>query len=108
MRVGLRDRIAHRPTELSGGEQQRVAIARSLVVDPLVVLADEPTGALDTATGRDVMTLLTGLVEQQGLTVVLVTHEAEVAAYAGRAVRMRDGRIVEDSGAPAVEAGSTR
>ena len=108
VRVGLRDRIAHRPTELSGGEQQRVAIARSLVVDPLVLLADEPTGALDTATGRDVMTLLTGLVEQQGLTVVLVTHEAEVAAYAGRAVRMRDGRIVEDSGAPAVEAGSTR
>ena len=100
VRVGLRDRIAHQPTELSGGEQQRVAIARSLVVDPLVLLADEPTGALDTATGGELMTLLTELVERQGLTVMLVTHEAEVAAYARRAVHMRDGRIVEDSGAP--------
>ena len=99
VRVGLQDRVTHLPTELSGGEQQRVAIARSLVVNPLVLLADEPTGALDTATGHELMTLLADLVEQQGLTVVLVTHEAEVAAYANRTVRMRDGRIIEDSGA---------
>ena len=99
VRVGLKDRIRHQPTELSGGEQQRVAIARSLVAEPLVVLADEPTGALDTATGREVMTLLTELVEERGLTVVLVTHEQEVAVYARRTIRMRDGRIVEDSGA---------
>ena len=98
-RVGLAGRARHRPTELSGGEQQRVAIARSLVADPLVLLADEPTGALDTATGRDVMELLGELVSERGLTIVLVTHEAEVAAYAGRSVLMRDGRIVEDSGA---------
>ena len=100
VRVGLADRIHHRPTELSGGEQQRVAIARSLVVDPLVLLADEPTGALDTATGHDIMTLLSELVDQQGLTVVLVTHEAEVAAFAHRSIRMRDGHIIEDSASP--------
>ena len=104
VRVGLQDRIAHLPTELSGGQQQRVAIARSLVVNPVVLLADEPTGALDTATEHELMTLLSELVDQQGLTVVLVTHEAEVAAYARRTVRMRDGRIVEDSGAPLVAA----
>ncbi|MCY4640924.1 MAG: ABC transporter ATP-binding protein [Chloroflexi bacterium] len=106
-RVGLAGRARHRPTELSGGEQQRVAIARALVADPLVLLADEPTGALDTATGRDVMELLKELVSERGLTIVLVTHEAEVAAYAGRSVLMRDGRIVEDSGAvPAARAGA--
>lgn len=98
VRVGLAQRIGHRPTELSGGEQQRVAIARSLVVDPLVVLADEPTGALDTATGHEVMELLNELVERHGLTVILVTHEQEVADYAHRTIRMRDGRITEDSG----------
>ncbi len=104
VRVGLRERITHLPTELSGGEQQRVAIARSLVVNPLVLLADEPTGALDTATGHELMTLLSELVDQQGLTVVLVTHEAEVADYANRTVRMRDGRIIEDSCAPVAAA----
>ena len=97
VRVGLMDRIGHKPTQLSGGEQQRVAIARSLVVDPLVVLADEPTGALDTATGNEVMTLLSELVDQHGMTIILVTHEPEVAAFAQRSIRMRDGQIIEDS-----------
>ncbi len=97
VRVGLQDRLTHAPTELSGGEQQRVAIARSLVVDPLVILADEPTGALDTTTGKELMELFSELVEEQGLTVVLVTHEQEVAAYASRTLRMRDGLIIEDS-----------
>ena len=98
VRVGLADRIGHRPTQLSGGEQQRVAIARSLVVDPLVVLADEPTGALDTATGHDVMMLLSDLVYQHGMTIILVTHEKEVADFAQRTIRMRDGQIIEDTG----------
>jgi len=97
IRVGLHDRIHHRPSELSGGEQQRVAIARSLVVNPRLVLADEPTGALDTRTGEEVMQLLTELVDDQGITVILVTHEQEVAAHARRMIRMRDGRIVEDA-----------
>ena len=97
VRVGLADRIGHRPTQLSGGEQQRVAIARSLVVDPLVVLADEPTGALDTATGHDVMMLLSDLVYQHGMTIILVTHEKEVADFAQRTIRMRDGQIIEDT-----------
>ena len=96
-RVGLLDRVAHRPTELSGGEQQRVTIARSLVSNPLVLLADEPTGALDSTTGHELMNLLRDLVDQEGLTIVLVTHEREVAAYARRVIRMRDGRIIEDS-----------
>ena len=97
-RVGLLDRIFHQPTSLSGGEQQRVTIARSLVSNPLVLLADEPTGALDTAAGQELMTPLKELVEQGGLTIVLVTHEREVADYAQRIIRMRDGRIIEDSG----------
>ena len=98
-RVGLLERLAHRPTELSGGEQQRVTIARSLVSNPRVLLADEPTGALDSATGHDLMNLLRELVEKEGLTIVLVTHEREVADYAQRIIRMRDGRIIEDGGA---------
>jgi putative ABC transport system ATP-binding protein len=95
-RVGLGDRMDHKPTQLSGGQQQRVALARALVVNPRVVLADEPTGALDTRTGEEVMQILGDLVRTHGITVILVTHEAEVAAYADRLVRMRDGHIVED------------
>jgi putative ABC transport system ATP-binding protein len=98
VRVGLANRIGHRPTQLSGGEQQRVAIARSLVVDPMLVLADEPTGALDTATGTEVMNLLSDLVDQHGMTIILVTHEQEIADFAHRTVRMRDGKIIEDTG----------
>lgn len=95
-RVGLADRMHHKPTQLSGGQQQRVAIARALVCNPRVVLADEPTGALDTHTGEEVMAVFTSLVREQGITVILVTHEAEVASYADRTVRMRDGQVVED------------
>ena len=96
-RVDLADRFHHWPNQLSGGQQQRVAIARSLVVNPRVVLADEPTGALDTATGAEVMELLSSLVREQGLIVVVVTHESHVAAYADRTITMRDGLIVDDT-----------
>jgi putative ABC transport system ATP-binding protein len=96
-RVGLIERRNHQPQQLSGGEQQRVAIARSLVVDPLLVLADEPTGALDTTTGYDVMRLFGELVEERDLTVVIVTHEQDVAAHASRLLQMRDGSMIDDS-----------
>jgi putative ABC transport system ATP-binding protein len=95
-KVGLGERAAHTPAELSGGQQQRVAIARALVNEPQLILADEPTGALDTQTSEDIMRLLVGL-NAQGLTVVLVTHEHDIAAWAGRRIVFRDGRIVEDA-----------
>ena len=94
-RVGLGDRLDHEPSELSGGEQQRVAIARALVNNPSIILADEPTGNLDSRTSVDVMSVFQEL-NDQGITVVLVTHEPDIAQYSKRIVVMRDGRIVSD------------
>ncbi len=100
-RVGLADRVHHLPSELSGGQQQRVAIARALVSDPPLILADEPTGNLDTVTTAEVLALLQELVREQARTVILVTHEPEVASCAHRVITVRDGRIVSDEANPA-------
>jgi putative ABC transport system ATP-binding protein len=93
--MGLGDRMDHTPAKLSGGQQQRVAIARALVTEPLMLLADEPTGALDTATSEEIMRLFTEL-NESGITVVLVTHEPDIAQFAKRRILFRDGKVVED------------
>jgi putative ABC transport system ATP-binding protein len=98
--VGLEDWAHHTPGELSGGQQQRVAIARALVTEPTVILADEPTGNLDTERSREIMQLLVDLNRQRGITIVMVTHEADMAAYARRVVRFVDGRVESDTRRP--------
>ena len=102
-RVGLGERTHHHPAQLSGGQQQRVAIARALVTEPLLILADEPTGALDSKTSLEIMALLQEL-NRQGMTVVLVTHEPDIARFAGRILGFRDGRVVQDERNVALEA----
>jgi putative ABC transport system ATP-binding protein len=101
-RVGLGERMYHRPNQLSGGQQQRVAIARAMVMNPRVILADEPTGNLDSRTSREVMLLFQEL-SRAGITIILVTHEPDIAVYAGREIVLKDGQIVSDS---AVSAGA--
>jgi putative ABC transport system ATP-binding protein len=94
--VGLADRALHTPAKLSGGQQQRVAIARAIVTDPVVLLADEPTGNLDTRISREIMSIIVRLNRDAGLTVIMVTHEDDIAAYASRVIRFIDGRIESD------------
>ncbi|HCD36203.1 MAG TPA: ABC transporter ATP-binding protein [Chlorobium sp.] len=94
-RVGLGDRITHKPTELSGGQIQRVAIARALINNPSIILADEPTGNLDTATSQDIMEIFSDL-SKAGNTIILITHEEDIALYTHRIIRLRDGRIESD------------
>jgi putative ABC transport system ATP-binding protein len=95
-RVGLGDRMHHKPNELSGGQRQRVAIARALVNDPSILLADEPTGNLDSTTSAEIMEVFAAL-HRQGQTVIMVTHEADIAAHAHRVVTLHDGRVFSDT-----------
>ena len=106
-RVGLGDKVTHKPTELSGGQQQRVSIARALVGKPFVILADEPTGALDSKTGREVLSMLQQL-HKEGNTIVLITHDNSIAVQAQRIIRLEDGRVVYDGDARAPEATAQR
>jgi putative ABC transport system ATP-binding protein len=101
--IGLADRRGHRPSELSGGQQQRVAVARALIARPAVVFADEPTGNLDSSSGRDVLALLRRAVDDFGQTIVMVTHDAGAAAVADRVVFLADGQVVDDRAGPTVE-----
>ena len=106
--VGLGDRLRHRPTELSGGQQQRVGIARALVKQPSLILADEPTGNLDSHASAEILELFARLNQDTGITVALVTHEAEIAARTRRTITLRDGRLVSDSGWETGAGGATR
>lgn len=95
-RVGLAERINHRPTELSGGEQQRVAIARALVKNPPLLLADEPTGNLDSKSGEEIISILTSLHAKQGITLIMITHDADIARHCQRIVHLKDGQVVQE------------
>ena len=105
-RVGLQDRVTHLPDELSGGERQRVAIARALIFKPPLLLGDEPTGNLDSATGADILRLLDTLLREYGSTLLMVTHNSEAASYCQRIITLHDGRIVQDNRSNQVPAGA--